>query len=382
MARGTTLNVNNGGKLSVIGLSGTPGRMSRISTGYYSLNVNSGGTIAAQYGTFEYMNTNGINLVAGSIVDPVYSFHRCTFQNGQAAGRLMSVENNQTFNVESAVFPTNTWSGAYNVYKSVNAGTVNFITATGVFAGESYDYDPNNRVNWTSRTLSLKTYLEGPFNGTKMNTTINGILPLSHPFNVTLPYFGGTPKWYYTGAGSVGAIPNVNIVDWVLLDIRDAASAAAATSATSVAKVPAFILSNGNIVALDGVSSPQISNSIVNNLFVVIFNRNHEGIMNANPIPYATGTYSYDYSTGSGQVYGGTSGQKLLGSGIWGMRSGDGNGDGSATIFDKTSVWGLPSQAGKTGYLPSDFNFDRQTNNKDKDDKWFPNLGSGSTVPN
>lgn len=378
----TTLNVNSGGKLSVIGVSGAPGRVSRIATGYYGLNINSGGAISAQYGTFEYMNTSGVNLLSGSIVDPVYSFHNCTFQNGQAAGRLMTVENNLTFNVENAVFPTNTWSGSYNVYKSVNAGTVNFVTATGGFAGESFDYDPNNRVNWTGRMLSLKAYLEGPFNGTTMNTTINGILPLSHPFNVTLPYFGGTPKWYYTGAGSVGAIPNVNIVDWVLLDIRDAANAAAATAATSVAKIPAFILNNGNIVALDGTSSPQVTNAIVNNLFVVIYSRNHEAIMNANLIPYSAGLYTYDYTTGAAQVIGGTAGHKELSPGKWGMRSGDGNGDGSVTTFDKTNVWGLPTQLGKTGYLPSDFSFDRQTNNKDKNDKWKPNLGTVSQVPN
>ena len=214
------------------------------------------------------MNTNGINLLSGSLVDPVYSFNYCTFQNGQAGGRLMSVENNQVFSVENAVFPTNTWSGAYNVYKAVNAGTVNFITATGGFAGESFDFDPNFRVNWGGRMLSLKAFLEGPFNGTNMNTTLNGILPLSHPYNVTLPYFGGTPDWYYTGAGSVGAIPNVNIVDWVLIELRDAVSAATATSATSIAKFPAFILNNGNIVALDGASNPQFSNVIANNLFV------------------------------------------------------------------------------------------------------------------
>ena len=57
------------------------------------------------------------------------------------------------------------------------------MTATGGFVpSESFDYDPNNRVNWTGRMLSLKAYLEGPFNGTNMNTTLNGILPLSHPF--------------------------------------------------------------------------------------------------------------------------------------------------------------------------------------------------------
>ena len=90
LAGSTTLNVNSGGKLSVIGASGAPGKVSRISTGYYGFNVQSGGTIAAQYGTFEYMNTSGINLLSGSLVDPVYSFHNCTFQNGQA-GRTIDV---------------------------------------------------------------------------------------------------------------------------------------------------------------------------------------------------------------------------------------------------------------------------------------------------
>jgi len=215
-----------------------------------------------------------------------------------------------------------------------------------------------------------------------MNTTLNGILPLSHPFNPALPYFGNAmPDWYYSGAGSVGAIPNVNIVDWVLVEIRDAVNAAAATPATSIAKIPAFILNSGSIVALDGASNLQFSNAIVNNLFVVIYNRNHQSIMNANIIPYASGVYTYDYSTGAAQVYGGVAGHKELSPGIWGIRSGDGNADGNTDLTDKNLVWKIAGQLGKTGYLPSDFNFDRQTNNKDKNDKWLPNLGSGSMVP-
>lgn len=383
LANATTLNVNAGGNLKVIASTGTPGRIARISTGNYGLNVQSGGNIAALNGIFEYMNTSGVNLMAGSNVDPSYPFNNCTFRNGQAAGRLMTVENNQIFNVENAVFPTNTWSGAYNVYKSVNAGTVNFIGATGGFAGESFDFDPNNRVNWSNRMLNLKAFLEGPFNGSSMNTTINSVLPLSHPFNPALPYFGNPmPDWHYTGAGSVGAIPNVNIVDWVEIELRDAATAATATKATAVAHILAFILNNGTIVSLDGISSPQVPVSIVNNLYVVIYQRNHEAIMNANLIPYSAGVYTYDYTTGSAQVYGGIAGTKQLVSGVWGMRSGDGDGNGDVQTADRNNVWKATGQTGKVGYLPSDFNLDRQTNNKDKNDKWVPNIGTGSQVPN
>ena len=84
-------------------------------------------------------------------------------------------------------------------------------------------------------------------------------------------------------------IPNVNIVDWVLVELRDAVNAASATKATAVAQLPAFILNNGNIVGLDGVSNLQFSNIITNNLFVVIYQRNHISIMSATAVPYASG---------------------------------------------------------------------------------------------
>lgn len=92
------------------------------------------------------------------------------------------------------------------------------------------------------------------------------------------------------------------------------------------------------------------------------------------------GTYTYDFTTSATQVYGGAPGHKQIGTGIWGMISGDGDGNGTVNTNDKTLVWSL--KAGKTGYFASDFNLDRQTNNKDKNDKWYPNLSKVSLVPN
>ena len=89
--------------------------------------------------------------------------------------------------------------------------------------------------------LNLKAMLEGPFGTTEMSTALNssGLLPLSQPFN-TLP-------WNYIGTESVTAIPNSNVVDWVLVELRDATAAAAATSATRIARQAAFILKNGSV---------------------------------------------------------------------------------------------------------------------------------------
>ena len=69
--------------------------------------------------------------------------------------------------------------------------------------------DPN-------RYADLTILLEGPFNGIDMNTTFNdnGILPLNQPYN--------TAPWYYPGTESVASIPNPDIVDWVLVELRDA----------------------------------------------------------------------------------------------------------------------------------------------------------------
>jgi hypothetical protein len=376
-----TLAVNNGGVMRVLGVSGTPATVTHIS-GYYNFNVESGGTLGGSYGIFESMNTNGIYIKAGALVDAANTFNKCMFREGKAAGRLLTIHNNQVFDVQDAVFPTNTWGGAYNVAKNVNVGTVNFINATGGFAGEAYEYDPYSRINWSTSgfMVDLKAYIQGPYNvGTGlMNTTINGVLPLAHPFHPALPYFGNpNPDWYYAGAEAVAAIPNANIVDWILLELRDAPSAATATSATMVARKACFLLRNGKVVDLDGASAVNFSVPITQGLYVVLWQRNHLGIMSSVALTKVGTTYSYNFSTAAGQAY--LSGQKLLTAGVYGMYSGDGNGDGQVGNPDKLDVWTI--QSGSAGYKEGDFNLSGQVDNVDKVEFWKPNSGTGSQIP-
>jgi hypothetical protein len=222
-------------------------------------------------------------------------------------------------------------------------------------------------------SYNLKEFLEGPFTGTEMTTLLNsgGILPLSQPYNVS--------PWNYSGTESVVAIPNSNIVDWVLIELRDAPSAPLANVGTRIARQAAFLLKNGQVVGLDGVSPLQFTVIVNNQLFAIVWYRNHLAVMSANALVNIGGTYSYDFTTGSGQVYGGASAHKQVGTGIWGMISGDGDASNTVQNADKTGVW-VPF-AGRRGYFMADFNLDRQVNNKDKNDKWFPNLGRFSYVP-
>lgn len=142
-----SLQINNGGEMEVAGHPDNPPLIYR-DVNYYSFEVNSGGTIRAEHAIFQNMNADGIHIKAGATIDPDKSFNFCTFGNGVSGGVLLTINNNQSFTVIEAHFPNNYWSGTHNVRKTVNSGIVTIYASTGGFAGEDYDDDPYNRINW------------------------------------------------------------------------------------------------------------------------------------------------------------------------------------------------------------------------------------------
>ena len=222
-------------------------------------------------------------------------------------------------------------------------------------------------------TLNLKAFLQGPFNGTDMNTNLNasGLLPLSQPFNVA--------PWNYFGSESVAAIPNADVVDWVLIELRDAADASQAGSATRLGRQAAFLLKDGRIVGMDGTSYLSFNSPYTQNLYVVVWHKNHLGILSANALTGINNSYSYNFSTANDKAYG-TNAQADLGGGIFGMYGGDANGDGVINDDDGTQSWYL--QVGNSGYLSSDGNLDTQSDNRDKNDVWLINYNVSTQVPN
>jgi len=134
---------------------------SGISKGYYGFSVNENGTIAAQYGLFEYMNQDGIYVAEGALVDESNSFDYCTFQQGEPGGQLLTIDNDEDIEIQNAIFPENTWGSSYNVGKSTDAGSVYFDNATGLFAGEAFENDPYDRINWSGGGGSEVQILDG-----------------------------------------------------------------------------------------------------------------------------------------------------------------------------------------------------------------------------
>lgn len=218
--------------------------------------------------------------------------------------------------------------------------------------------------------VDMTVLLQGPYNGSAMVPGLSGLLPLAQPYN--------SAPWNYSGTESVAAIPNANVVDWVLIELRDAATAAQATSGTMVARQAAFILNNGKVVGTDGSSVLRFETPVFNILYTVVYHRNHISVMSAAGLTKTLGIYTYNFSTGVGQAY--LNGHKNLGGGIYGMFGGDGNKNASVELTDESPLW--ESSAGTKGYLGTDYNLDSQSNNEDKDDIWAPNVGAGSQVPN
>lgn len=227
-------------------------------------------------------------------------------------------------------------------------------------------------IQITGIDLDLLVFLEGPYNGLEMETGLNstGLIPLSQPYN--------QPPWNYPGTESVITIPNMDVIDWVLVELRDAPSAAAALPANSIAMQAAFLLRDGSVVATDGVSTLQFNNSFSQQLFVIVWHRNHLGVMTASGVTASGGVFEFDFSLAATQVHGGSGGHKDLGGGVWGMAAGDVNQDKIIDISDK-ALW--TAFAGQAGYFSTDLSLDGQVNNPDKNEAWKMNLNMTSQVP-
>jgi hypothetical protein len=258
------------------------------------------------------------------------------------------------------------------------------LTMSGSSTASGFDIGNDNNIyvvgGTTARivqeshtTLSLKAFLDGAFNLNQMTTLLNssGYIPTSQPYN--------TSPWFYSGTESVTSIPNPNIVDWVLLELRETSgNASTATPDKIIGRQAGFILKNGTITGTDGVSPLQFNLEITNNLFVVLWHRNHAGIMSADAVTKVNGIYTYDFTLVN-KIFGGVTGGVESTPGIWAMAGGAGNVDYHVNNLDKNEIWFV--QQNNPGYLSGDFNLNGIVDTDDKTEIWQRNIGKSSQVP-
>jgi hypothetical protein len=328
----------------------------------------------SDFGTYErlfFYNDNGIPMVKWyyggftSLQSSTYnSWHKLTIVRNGVNSKVV---------FDGTQYPVSgTTGGAGKVNLGVYFATKEYFDDVRV--RKYAESEPSTSVGGEQiiKTLNLSVFLEGPFNETVMNAILNaeGHLPLVQPYN--------TDPWNYTGTESLIDIPGTDVVDWILVELRDAPDPDFATTDTRVARQAALLLNDGAIVGLDGSSSLHFIESIDQQLFVVLWHRNHLGIMSANALtPSPEGVYSYDFTTAASQAYG--DGQNFLGNDNYGMTGGDTNADGIINDSDAIQIW-IP-QAGTAGYLNGDVNLNGQVNNPDKNDMWYENLNKQTQVP-
>jgi hypothetical protein len=290
---------------------------------------------------------------------------------------------NQSYSVVNDPGVSYTWTFPSG-WVQTGGGTTNSVTVTvgtlsgtiqvtpSTLCGEGTPRTLEVVPSITALPLNIKIVLEGAFfsaDDPLMTNNLNNLLPVNQPYN--------TAPWNYNGTENVASIPNSNIVDWVLLDYRDATNAASATLLTRIGLQAAFLRTDGSIVDLDGTSLLPFNYTLNNQLFIVIWHRNHLGIISSGPVAISGGTYTWDFTNGVSQAYG-SDAQVELSTGIWGMKTGDANGDGVIDESDKI-IWS--TQAGKEGYFQSDFGMNKQVNNIDKNDKLILHQGDQTQVP-
>ena len=217
-------------------------------------------------------------------------------------------------------------------------------------------------------TMNATAILRGPWNSSTslMNTgmNINNIIQTGQPYNVS--------PFNYFGTESANPIPNANVVDWVLVELRKPTPALPenATSGTIVGRKAGFLLNNGTIVDVDGVTPISFDISKQGDAFIAIRHRNHLGILSNLITSNVTGSFANDFTVLSNNFkdnINATSDPVVLlagASGKYGMWAGDANKNNIVNGTDLSVIKNAIAVSAE-GYILTDINLSASINGTD-----------------
>jgi subtilisin-like proprotein convertase family protein len=172
----------------------------------------------------------------------------------------------------------------------------------------------------TTIQVSPKVMLEGPYNtGTGLMSDAlrsSSLLPNTQPYTALGYTFTGSPGAGGTVASSVFTVTGSNaIVDWVIVELRSAS-----VPSTIIASCAALVQSDGDVVALDGISPVTIT-APPNSYYVAVRHRNHLGCMSATAAALTNVPVTINFSAPATATYG-TDAQTTVGT-VKALRTGD-----------------------------------------------------------
>jgi hypothetical protein len=242
------------------------------------------------------------------------------------------------------------------------------------------EIDPENWVLNKVDTIlqranfDIEVFLEGAYDSSlnEMSTLLNpDFIPLAHPYS--------DAPWNCPDSVNLSIIPNPDIVDWLLMEIRSNSYGADSALPKYAQIKKAYLLDkSGKILDLDGSSKPSIVLNTEDSLYLVLRHRNHLPIMSKHALNYQNGTFSYDFHSNANEIYGGDEALSFLEDNVYGMTVSDANANDSISIEDYQE-W--KTATGTKAYLQSDFDLNTQTDNKDKNDFWIYHINQNAILP-
>ncbi len=208
--------------------------------------------------------------------------------------------------------------------------------------------------------LKVKIFLEGPYDNVNdnMKTQINSLIPTTAP--------------YTENPRRIVSVPN-NIVDWVLVELREHPDSSATVSRS------VFLRNDGYLVSDDGITDNIELGAPEGNYYIIVKHRNHLAVVSSAPVSLnITSVTTYDFTSSITKFYG-TGGAVEIENGVWGMIAGNAeNTNGTVDAGDRNSTW---NDRNKSGYENSDVDLSGVVDAGDRNKTWN-NRNKSSTVPN
>jgi hypothetical protein len=262
----------------------------------------------------------------------------------------------EKFSVDSGGASTSV--GGIQILYTIGEVAVQEVTTSNISISEGF-INPSFRLK-----IDPIMYLQGPILNPDTAGLMNDDLRVADLIPTTSPYADGA-----TCNASVFAITGNNaIVDWVWVELRDGSDNSIISDAQS-----AFLQRDGDVVAIDGISS--LSASLPNrNYYVSVSHRNHLGVMSASSYALNATTTIIDLTSNPNLLVGGSNAVVALSNGNFGAYSGDYDANDQIQNIDANSVVQL---IGGTGYTFADMDANTQIQNSDVNTIINPNIGRG-----
>ena len=231
----------------------------------------------------------------------------------------------------------------------------------------------------SSVTVAVTAILEGAWNGSNaMNTHLEegGLIPTADPYD-------GLNGHDADATPAVASIPD-GVVDWVLVELREADLIADADDGSRVGSAAGFLMEDGSIVATNGSSNLSISLSGNSgaDFYVVVYHRNHLPIMSLNEVTESSGVYTIDLSSSANVYESANAVSTLAGSSKVGMHAGNTD-DDSDIDNDDLATWRSNNGAAYSYSTngDADFNLDGVINAVDRNEFHQKNTAKTRQLP-